>query len=356
MNKLEFITRQLAKAQTKRYEHYVVHRIHTLINDLRIKFVTQQFVSRPEGRAVTDMFFPQLGIHVEVDEGFHKKHIDADKLREADIINATGHQILRVDVTKDFEDMNTDIDGIVSKIRYKVDLTANFEPWEMEAEMNPQTYIDKGYIDVIENVAFRTIADGASCFGKDYSAGMQKAWFPHPVEPYKFLWFLKLYENEKWDNQLSADEETITELSKDPNTFREHIDRNVRETERIHSRIVFARVKGPLGDLMYRFRGEYKMDLEATNYEVGCIYRRIATRVKTYPPNDGGRPVEKTRASMGSIEEFYHENIRSLSVANRLKLSSLILLDLTQNGNAVVESTKEDQVTAESKNIFNKES
>ncbi len=76
MNKLEFVARQLAKAQNKRYEHYVVNRIWSLLNDSRVKFVTQQFVSRPEGRAMTDMFFPQLAIHIEVDEGFHKSQID----------------------------------------------------------------------------------------------------------------------------------------------------------------------------------------------------------------------------------------------------------------------------------------
>lgn len=49
------------------------------------------------------------------------------------------------------------------------------------------------------------------------------------------------------------------------------------------SRLVFARVKGPLGDLMYRFKGEYKTDKEAANYETGAVHKRIATRVKTYP-------------------------------------------------------------------------
>jgi len=283
-----------------------------------------------------------LEIHVEVDEGFHKNQIDADKLREADIVNATGHQILRVDVTKDIESINNDIDEVVSTIRNKIETTRNFEPWDMEAEMNPQTYVEKGYIDVQDNVAFRTIADGASCFGKDYSAGMQKAWFPHPVEPNKYLWFPKLYENDQWNNHLSADEGTITEFAKDTRVFREHIDRNVREAERIHSRIVFARVKGPLGDLMYRFKGEYKMDLEATNYEVGCIYRRIATRVNTYPHQNETRVVERQGKSFGKIEEFYHENIRSLSVAKRLKLASLILLDLAQNGSETVENSSED--------------
>lgn len=337
MTKLEFIARQLAKAQNKRYEHYVVNRIWSLINESKLKFVTQQFVSRPEGRAMTDMFFPQLDIHVEVDEGFHKSQIDADKLREADIINATGHQILRVDVTKDIEHINGDIDEIVTAIKNKISSTENFEPWDMEAEMNPQTYIDKGYIDVKENIAFRTIADGATCFGKDYRAGMQKAWFPHPVEPNKYLWFPKLYENEQWNNQLSADEETITEFAKDPDLFREHIDRNVREAERIHSRIVFARVKGPLGDLMYRFKGEYKMDMQATSYEVGCIYRRIATVVKTYPHHNNEGVVRSPKHSVGSIENFYRENVRQMSVAKRLKLASLILAEITQTQAETIE-------------------
>jgi len=331
MNKLDFIARQLAKAQTKKYEHYVVHRIWTLLNDSRVKFVTQQFVSRPGGRAMTDLFFPQLEIHIEVDEGFHKKQIDADKLREADIINATGHQILRVNVTKDEEHINGDIDNIVAIIKDKLNTLEDFEAWDMEAEMNPQTYIDKGYIDVNENVAFRTIADGASCFGRDYSGGMQKAYFPHPVEPNKYLWFMKAYENEQWNNNLSDDEETITEFSKIPELFRSHIDQNIADAKRIHSRIVFARVKDALGLLMYRFKGEYQIDLDASNYDVGLIYRRIATRVKTYPYTHSETVGTLSRIeSDSSIDEFYQDNVRSMSVAKRLKLASLILTDLSQ--------------------------
>lgn len=331
MDKLEFITRQLAKAQTKRYEHYVLNRVWNLLNDFRVKFVTQQFVSRPDGRAMTDMYFPQLGIHIEVDEGFHKNQIDADKLREADIINATGHTILRVDVTKDIESINQDIDDIVTTIKDTIISNETFEPWDMEAEMDPLTYIEKGYIDINDNVAFRTVAEGATCFGKDYRGGMQKTYFPHPAEPNKYLWFLKLYENDKWNNQLSADEEIITEFCKIPAEFEKHIDANVQSASRIHSRIVFARVKGPLGDLMYRFKGEYQMDLDATNYEVGCKYRRIATRVSTYPFKSREQPQQTIRNSVGKIDAFYQESVRPLSVAKRLKLASLILLDLTNN-------------------------
>lgn len=333
MTKLEFIARQLAKAQNKRYEHYVVNRVWNLLNDFRVKFVTQQFVSRPGGRAMTDMFFPQLEIHIEVDEGFHKNQIDADKLREADIVNATGHQILRVDVTKDIDSINEDIDNIVTAIKDKVSSMIDFEPWDMEAEMNPQTYIDKGYIDVKDNVAFRTVAEGASCFGRDYSAGMQKTYFPHPAEPNKYLWFLKLYENDKWNNQLSIDEETITEFCKLPELFEKHIDENVQSATRIHSRIVFARVKGPLGDLMYRFKGEYEMDVDATNYEVGCIYRRIATRVKTYPPSENVSVSLPTPGPPPTVDGIYQAHVRSLSIADRVRLASLILTGIVQEQN-----------------------
>ena len=329
MTKLEFISRQLAKAQNKKYEHYVVNRIWNMLNDSRVKFVTQQFVTRPEGRALTDMFFPQLEIHIEVDEGFHKKQIDADKVREADIINATGHQILRVDVTNDIEQINTDIDEIVTTIKNKVDSLENFKSWDLAMEQNPQTYIDKGYIDVKDDVAFRTIADGASCFGRDYSKGLQKAYIPHPAEPNKYLWFPKFYENEEWSNQMSDDEETITEYSKFPEKFHEHIDKHIAEAEKVYSRIVFARVRSSLGDLMYRFKGEYKIDLEATNYEQGLVYKRIATRVKTYPHQNTPQPVVEKEA-ISNIEEFYQQNVRQMSEQERLKLAALILNEISR--------------------------
>jgi very-short-patch-repair endonuclease len=71
MDKKEFIIRQLARTSNKKYEAYVVNRIVHLLDDISIKFITQQYVTRPEGRALTDLFFPQFNLHVEVDEGQH---------------------------------------------------------------------------------------------------------------------------------------------------------------------------------------------------------------------------------------------------------------------------------------------
>jgi hypothetical protein len=230
---------------------------------------------------MTDMFFPQLGIHIEVDEGFHKKQLDADRLREADIINATGHTIYRVDVTKDVDSINTDIDDIVSNLRNKIAAIQDFKEWDMEAETNPQTYIEKGYIDVDDNVAFKTMVDAANCFGLNIKPkGIWTGGAKHGVEPNTLVWFPKLYQNKDWNNQMSDDGEVITEMSEDPVSVRIHIDRVRKERE--FTRIVFPRFKGPLGDYMYRFTGKYELDNDATGYDTGFVWRRVATRVPTY--------------------------------------------------------------------------
>lgn len=281
MDKLEFVSRQFAKAEKKRYEHYVITRIWHLLNNTQIKLITQQYVTRPNGIALTDMYFPQLEIHIEVDEGHHKKQIEADSLREADIINATGHIIFRVDATKNIDEINKEIEEIVTFMKNKIESSTDFKPWDLDAEQNPQTYIDRGYIDLKDDVAFRTMADAANCFGRKYK-GLQKSYISHPREPNKRLSFPKLYRNDEWNNQISDDEQTITEVSMLPDKVREHIEWVIADSKKFYSRIVFARVKSSLGDLMYRFKGEYQIDLEATNYQDGLVYRRIATRVKTY--------------------------------------------------------------------------
>ena len=283
MDKIEYITRQFLRAEKKRFEHYVVTRIWHLLNDLEIKFVTQQYVARPEGRALTDMFFPQLKIHIEIDEGHHKKKIEWDKLREVDIINATGHKIYRVDVTKDIFAINNEVDNIVNHLKASKNSLMGFKAWNIEAEQNPQTYIDKGFICGENDVAFRTLVDAANCFGHKYK-GLQKGSVVHRNEPNKLIWFPKLYDNNGWNNQISNDEKTITEICKLPEISKRHIDEIVNG--KIHDRIIFARVKSPLGDIMYRFKGEYKLGKNASNYQTGLLWRRVSNKVKTYRPND----------------------------------------------------------------------
>jgi len=282
MDKKEFIIRQLGRTKNKRYEAYVVTRIIHLLDDFSIKFITQQYISRPEGRALTDLFFPQLKMHVEVDEGQHLKidNIDKDKIREADIVNATGHEILRIDVTKSFDDINSNINEVVEKIRTRRDRDT-ITPWDIDAEFNPQTYIDRGYIDILDDVAFKTIKDACNCFGHTYS-GYQRAGASHP-NPEIMLWFPKLFPNGLWDNQIYDDEETIIERNEDNEKAKTHIISHINNMEKHkHQRIVFAKVIGNLGDILYRFKGLYKLDLNESSESEGLVWKRTATRVKTY--------------------------------------------------------------------------
>lgn len=281
MNQLDYITRQLSRAQKKRFENYVVTRIWHLLNDLELKFTTQQYVSRPEGIALTDMYFPQLGIHIEVDEPHHKKQIEKDEIRELDIINATGHQLCRIDASKDLTSINQQIDEVIQIIITTKENNLNFKPWDFEADYNTQTYIDKGFIDLTDDCAFRTMVDAANCFGYSYKPkGIWTGGVRHPKENNTIIWFPKLYENNGWNNSISDDEDLIKEISLIQENIIPHIERTL--AEKIYRRIVFARVKSPLGDIMYRFKGLYELDLTSTNNENGLIWRRIAKQVQTY--------------------------------------------------------------------------
>lgn len=287
MDKKEYIIRQLGRTKNKKYEAYVVSRIIHLLNDFDIKFVTQQYVTRPKGRALTDLFFPQVNLHVEVDEPHHKNCIEEDKIREADIVNATNHEIMRVDVSKPIDEINSQVHEIVERVQSKItQLKTNdlFTPWNIDSEVNPESYIKRGYIDISDNVAFKNIKDACNCFGHNYD-GYQSSLASHPDSD-TVICFMKLYPNNEWINNISPDEETITERNKDDEKAKEHIDGFVKQSNgHKHKRIVFAHVKDNLGDRLYRFRGLYELNIENSKIPIGLIWQRKKTRVITYPHN-----------------------------------------------------------------------
>src|SRR5688572_9116078 len=114
--KLDYVTRIFTKTCHKRIENYVITRIWHLLNSEEIKIMHQQFVSRGEGqRALTDLYFPQINYHIEVDEEYHTNNTDQDKIREAQIIERTGHVVKRVNCSNitSLEEIHNQIDTIV---------------------------------------------------------------------------------------------------------------------------------------------------------------------------------------------------------------------------------------------------
>jgi very-short-patch-repair endonuclease len=290
--KIDFITKQLSRAQHKRFENYVVTGIWHKLNDTDLKFVTQQYVARPEGRALTDMYFPQLRVHIEVDEGFHQLQINADKIREADIVNATGHDVLRVPITSEKDGIITQLP--IEKINARIDEIVYFlqerkesikpKPWDIEAEFNSQTWVDRGVISIDDDCSFLTMVDGANCFGLNYKPkAIWNGGATHPIEKDTHIWFPKLYPNPDYVNVISDDENTIYENRGDKERHDGYVSWILKSGR--NKRIVFPRVKGPLGDMMYRFKGLYELDTEMTSFENGVIWNRIATSVRTYKYN-----------------------------------------------------------------------
>lgn len=278
MTKRDYIIRQLAKTNKKNYENYVVTRIYHLLNRIDVKFVTQQYVNRPEGHALTDMYFPQLKLHIEIDEPFHKKQVELDIDRETDIIQATDHQVNRIVITEDLESINGKIETLLDQVRIKIEdleRKGKWEPWDLDKEFNPNYYRNKGYLDIEENPAFRKIVDASNCLGQNYKA-VQRAWFPSKVYPNHNLWFPKFYENEEWDNRISSDGRFITEKCKNPEKYESWFE---EVTSNLVKRITFPRSIDNLGFRLYRFAGVFETDLESSSLENGVIHRLTQTRI-----------------------------------------------------------------------------
>ena len=122
MTKREYIIRQIAKTNKKNYENYVVTRIYHRLNRNDLKFMTQQYVNRPDGHALTDMYFPQLQLHIEIDEPFHKKQKKLDINRESDIIQATNHEIHRIKITEDLTKIDNQVESLVERIKKNIEI------------------------------------------------------------------------------------------------------------------------------------------------------------------------------------------------------------------------------------------
>lgn len=283
MLKRDIILKQLARTNKKNFENYVVTGIWHKLNSLDYKMVTQQYIYRKDrGYAKTDLYFPQLELHVEVDEAHHKANVVDDKLREMDIVNATSHRMLRIDCSEGIERINEQIDEAVAAIqRMRTDLGDAFIPWDPEREISTQTYIDKGEIRLDDDVAFKRIVDAVNCFGFRHR-GFQQAGINHLYQPNTRIWFPKLYLNGDWDNRMTEDERTIYEKPVDPGEVAAHA-KEVFESG-IHTRIVFARVIDSLGMVMYRFKGEFELNIEASKKKGCLVWERTKTAVKTYQP------------------------------------------------------------------------
>ena len=294
MDKKEYITNQFRKTFGKKYENYCITRIYSLLNRLDVQIITQQLFKRDNGKiALADLYFPQIKLVVEIDEWQHKKewNKEDDIERSKSIkkeINALSDilsfepEVERIDVTKSIEDINNRIDKIIEIINNRIEkLGTNFRPWNND-NRNAQYYIEKKNISVEDNIQFRTVQEVSELFNKGYKAN-QKVYFKTVIDnEYVCCPKLKLEESNKnefknnpYINTITSDKKYIFEYRvKDPIGF-------VNEMLKLHFneiRIMFPKYKDETGMMMYRFRGIYIFDIEATKNTLKSGENRIVWR------------------------------------------------------------------------------
>lgn len=287
MNRLEYFRRSLTKISPKSWEYFIVSRVIHRLDDLDIEFITQQLVRRPDGtRAMTDLFFPQFALHLEVDEPFHKKCVAPDALRERDIITITGHAFTRIDVSdkSDIKEICAKVENFIETLRQKKQEQVEagcFNPWNPEERYRSGPVIARGYLDVEDNVAFQRQDEAMKCFGFK-GKGWQKGAWDIPDGSADWLWFPRLYRhNNLWKNELSPDGKTISQhvLTSEAQASNRKALEQERGMLKERSVIVFAKSKDNLGTNLLRYTGTFRMDREISSGEA-LIYRRIATREK----------------------------------------------------------------------------
>jgi hypothetical protein len=278
-----YITRSLAKLTHKPWELFTISRILHKLDDDDIEFVMQQYVRRANGsRALTDLYFPQFALHLEVDEPHHEKTSQrkSDHLRELDIVEVTDHDIERIkiadpdvdpQIARPMAEIKRDIDAFVERVREKKRAAVaegTFSPWDMEKRYAAEPVIEKGSISIADNVAFKTQVEALRCFGFTGRGYQRGAWRIKDGSN-DWVWFPRLFPHGLWINELSEDGKTISERAMGQEGI-ESIAKQRADYEqgRVRQHIVFAKAKDALGQNVLRFVGCFEIDLENSGRDV----------------------------------------------------------------------------------------
>ena len=144
MTKDDYILTSLRKIKHKEWEFFVISRIIHGLDDDEIEFVSQQLVRRPNNTwALMDLYFPQFGLHIEIDEPNHLNQQEADAKRERDIVQITGREPVHIAIAeadksrKSIATIRAEVDKIIDYIKErKADLKTAGDMSLKKAETN----------------------------------------------------------------------------------------------------------------------------------------------------------------------------------------------------------------------------
>lgn len=315
MDKKEYIIKQLARTDHKRFENYCITRIFHKVDNLGLQFVTQQMFKRSDGKiALADLYLPQINMIIEIDEGQHLNAVEEDRKRDEEIIQnkvKVFEEVIiydlkpkRIDTTQSIEKINQSIDDIVIIINRKVkDLNKLFKPWTC-TYLEPKHYISIGKINAKEVPSFKTIQDVANLFNRypdkkmvykdGRYIGTQTAYFKDKEGSNVRVWCPKLainaddYQKNPYLNTISADGKRIRESSKNIDKAMKFVEDFIEgEKNSLAIRYTFAKYKDSIGEDRYKFRGVFKLNKEESQKESCVIWDKIgdAISLKEYHEN-----------------------------------------------------------------------
>jgi len=287
MSKLDYISRLLQRTSKKRIESYVIGRIWHLLDDYNIKMVPQQYVTRTSIKyALTDVYFPQIGFHVEVNEKAHydsDENIQRDLNRIEEIKRNTSHKVFVIDCRENLKGIHQQIDHVVTAINEAVSLqkeSGTFVNWQPENEYNPNYWKEKGTISIQDEVSLRTIEDIAQLF--DIEPNKTKRGFlripsiEHPKFSNYLLWWPAEKKRSGWVNTYDEVKATITETHTNPEKKANHYH---EFSNKENTRIVFFHYKDILGVNNYKFVGIFKNDNNLSNENIGTVWVRVGEQL-----------------------------------------------------------------------------
>lgn len=281
--KLNYISRLFQRASKKRTEHYVISRIWHLLDNYDLKMVPQQYVSRGKTNyALTDIYFPQLSIHVEVNEPAHydnENKINKDDKRNTEIETKTGHKVFVIDCRQNLEGIHSQISKLIEAINFEANrqkTNQTFKPWRPENEHNPTYWKNKGSFSISDEVSLRTIEDICILFNVDPKKTkrgyLRKGGIKHPVFQSLTIWWPSEGQRSGWKNNYDEINGVITETHSDPEKKIGHLNslKKVLET-----RVVFFHYKDILGLKNYKFVGVFINDHSRSNAIIGTVWTKI---------------------------------------------------------------------------------
>ena len=314
---IKYISEMLNKrTKGKDYENFVINQIYARIDNPELEIVTQKCV-RPnkgidtknlvkvgKGHYLIDLYFPQINLAVEVDEGHHEdiENQLGDKQRE-NLIKDTVHcDIIRIKICKPGTKIPQEYDEIIKEIKNKVvEIKGRISKWEKDNDKKLKWVTND---EKIEKVKERKAFDAGEAI---HFGGITKVLnlllganryknFQQCAKNYDFyaVWIpvlsVRLDDGtvktaNGWENYTNENEDEIIEYPSDEKYNKKLDTYNEKAGSRppkwgARKRVVFMKMRDDFGNKCCRFLGVFNPD--HIEYEKGRqkrIYKRIATTI-----------------------------------------------------------------------------